>query len=228
MAAQMERARRLVAPHVVAAYDALRLYGAGVACVGMGTREFCCKTTLKGMDFAWILPPGLGEPSPARKVHHARYPTALPHPAPSPSASAPRATTPHARYATHPATRPEKTTTFSRYPAAVLTSPPFLVPLCRSARRKSPRRSDARRRRTPPSSARKCVGTPRRCAFLRAPPRSFPLPPSLVFCSPSSGQAEREEMRIAEREKAQLRHDVDEAAMFKVRVQQLAPYLIPI
>ena len=55
----MERARRAIAPHAVAAYDAMCMYGAGVACVGMGTREFCLKTTLKGMDFAFFLPPGM-------------------------------------------------------------------------------------------------------------------------------------------------------------------------
>ena len=54
----MDRARRAFAPQALAVYDAMCMYGAGVACVGMGTREFCLKTTLRGMDFASLLPPG--------------------------------------------------------------------------------------------------------------------------------------------------------------------------
>jgi hypothetical protein len=67
LATELERCRKLSAVHFIACYDAVRLYSSGVSVLGTGTREFCFRVSLRGLDFSWMLPRGFGEPSPKRK-----------------------------------------------------------------------------------------------------------------------------------------------------------------
>lgn len=59
--AMQDRVDSLLPVHLLAAYDALRLFGKGVGNAGMGTKDLNIRSTLVGVDIFQHLPRGMGE-----------------------------------------------------------------------------------------------------------------------------------------------------------------------
>jgi len=59
---KIELSKQLCCAHACAMYDAIRVFTDGFNSVGWGTKEFCARGHLTGMDVTQFLPKGYGEP----------------------------------------------------------------------------------------------------------------------------------------------------------------------
>ena len=63
-----EENEKLFAAHSCAFYDAFRLFSDGVSNCGFGSKDFCVRGATEGVDWATLLPAGLGELSPVKQA----------------------------------------------------------------------------------------------------------------------------------------------------------------